>query len=79
MLAAESLLRDQKNAQGALDALASLQVPADNRFMAFQRAMLQADAYEALGQKEAAIAALEPLLKAFPNPRLQQRIDALKR
>jgi len=79
MLAAESLLRDQKNAQGALDALASLHVPADNRFMAFQRAMLQADAYEALGQKAAAIAALEPLLKTFPNPRLQQRVDALKR
>jgi hypothetical protein len=47
--------------------------------MAFRRATLQADADEALGRKDAAIAALEPILKAFPNPRLQQRIDALKK
>jgi len=79
MLAADSLLKDQKNPQGALDALAKVEVPANNRFMAFQRANLQADAYEALGQKDAAAAALEPLLKAFPNPRLQQRIDALRK
>ena len=79
MLAADSLLKDQKNPQAALDVLAAIQVPADNRFMAFQRANLQADAYEALGQKEAAAAALEPLLKDFPNPRLQQRIDSLRK
>ena len=79
MLAADSLLKDQKNPQAALDVLAAFQVPADNRFMAFQRANLQADAYEALGQKEAAAAALEPLLKDFPNPRLQQRIDSLRK
>ena len=79
MLAADSLLKDQKNPQAALDALAAIQVPANNQFMAFQRANLQADAYEALGQKEAAAAALEPLLKTFPNPRLQQRIDSLRK
>jgi tetratricopeptide (TPR) repeat protein len=79
MLAADSMLKDQKNPQAALDMLAAIQVPANNRFMAFQRANLQADAYEALGQKEAAAAALEPLLKGFPNPRLQQRIDSLRK
>lgn len=79
MLAAESLLVDQKNPQGAIDALAALQVPADNRFMAFRKATLQADAYEAAGQKDAAIAALEGILKTFPNPRIQQRIEALKK
>jgi uncharacterized membrane protein len=78
MLAAESLLRDHKNPHGALEALAAIQPPADNRFMAFQRATLQADAHEALGQKESAAAVLEQVLKTFPNPRLQSRVDALR-
>ena len=79
MLAGESMLVDRKNPQAAIDALAAITVPADNRFMKFRLATLQADAYEALGQKDKAAAALEPVLKQFPNPRLQQRVDALKR
>ena len=79
MLAGESMLVDQKNPQGAIEALAAVNVPADNRFMKFRLATLQADAYEAAGQKDKAAAALEPVLKQFPNPRLQQRVDALKR
>jgi len=79
MLAADSLLRDEQNAQGALDALAKVEIPSGNRFMAFQLANLQADAYEALGRNDEAAAALEPLLKAFPNPRLQQRIEGLRK
>jgi uncharacterized membrane protein len=79
MLEADSLLKDHKNPQAALDVLAAIQVPPNNRFIALQRANLQADAYEALGQREAAAAALEPLLKTFPNPRLQQRIDSLRK
>ena len=77
MLAADSLLRDRKDPQGALDALAKVTLPPGNRFMAFQHATLQADAYEALGRKDAAASALESVLKTFPNPRLQQRVDAL--
>lgn len=79
MLAADSLLKDRKDFQGALDVLAAVRLPEGNRFMPFQRAMLSADAYEALGRKDAAIAALEELTKAAPNPRIQQRIDALKK
>jgi uncharacterized membrane protein len=79
MLAADSLLRDRNNPQGALDALAKVTLPGGNRFIAFQHATLQADAYEALGDKDAAAAALESVLKAFPNPRLQQRVDALRK
>ncbi len=79
MLAAQSILVDQKNPQGAIDALAELTVPQDNRFMRAQRANLQADAFEAAGQKDAAIAVLEAEAKALPNPRIQQRIDALKK
>ena len=39
----------------------------------------EADAYEALGRKDAAAASLESVLKTFPNPRLQQRVDALRK
>ncbi|NOT25588.1 MAG: tetratricopeptide repeat protein [Acidobacteria bacterium] len=78
MLAAESLLKDQRNPQGAIDALAAITVPAGNRFLFLQRASLQADAYEAAGRQDAAVAALEAATETFPNPRIQQRIDALK-
>jgi hypothetical protein len=79
MLAAESQLVDRKNPQAAIDALTALQLPSDNRFMNFRKAGLLTDAYEAAGRKADAIAALESTLKEFPNPRLQQRLDALKR
>ena len=79
MLEADSILRDRKNPQGALDALEKIDLPPGNRFMAFQHATLQADAYEALGRKDAAAAALEAVVKTFPNQRLQQRIDTLRK
>jgi uncharacterized membrane protein len=79
LLAAESLLIDQRNAQGAIDALASIEVPADNRALRTRRASLQADAFEAAGQKDAAIAILQPMVEAFPtNARLKERLDALR-
>jgi uncharacterized membrane protein len=79
MLAAESMLRDRKDPHAALDALASITLPSGNRFMAFQRANLQADAFEAIGQRDAAAAALEAVLETFPNPRLRQRADTLRK
>ncbi|HEU5255237.1 MAG TPA: tetratricopeptide repeat protein, partial [Vicinamibacterales bacterium] len=78
MFEAESMLRDRKNPQGALDALAKIDLPSGNRFMAFQHATLQADAYEALGQRDAAAGALEQVLKTYPNARLQQRLVSLR-
>ena len=72
------MLRDRKNPQAALDQLARINPPSGNRFMASQLASLQADAHEALGQREAAADVLETLLKTFPNARLQQRVDALR-
>lgn len=78
MSAAESLLLDQKNAQGALDALAAVTPPEGNRILVGRKATLQADAYEAAGQKDQAIAVLEKAVAAFPSPRMQQRLDALK-
>jgi len=78
LLAAESLIVDQKNPQAAAEALTRIQIPSDNRILGFRRATLLADAYEATGQKAAAIAALESVLGTFPNARLQQRLDRLK-
>jgi hypothetical protein len=79
LLAAESLLIDQRNVQGAIDALAATDVSANNRVLRTRRAMLQADAFEAAGQKDAAIAVLQPVVEAFPtNARLRERLDALR-
>ncbi len=75
LLAAESLLLDQKNPQGAIDALAALEPPPQLRI---RKGMLQADAFEALGQKDAAIAVLQALVSQTPNARVQQRIDRLQ-
>jgi uncharacterized membrane protein len=79
LLAAESLIVDQKDPQKAADALAAITVPENNRILRTRKASLQADAFEALGRKDKAIAALQPIVDAAPNPRVQQRIDALKR
>jgi len=79
MLAAESMLLDRKNPQGAIDTLTGLQLPSDNRFMAWRKAGLLADAHEAAGRKADAAAALEAVLTVFPNPRLQARLEALKK
>ncbi len=78
MFAAESVLLDQKNPQGALDALAAVTPPEGNRILIGRKATLQADAYEAAGQKDQAIAVLEKTVAQFPSPRMQQRLDALK-
>ncbi len=79
MLEAESMLVDQKNPQGAIEVLAALELPADNRFMRLRHATLQADAFEATGQNDKAVQALQPVIDAFPNPRLQERVDRLKK
>jgi len=78
LLAAESLMLDQKDPQRAADALAAITVPDGNRILRTRKATLLADAFEKLGQKDKAIAALQPIVDAAPNPRIQQRIDALK-
>jgi predicted Zn-dependent protease len=79
LLAAESLILDEKAPQRAVDLLTALTVAGNNRILRTRKATLLADAFEALGQKDQAIAALQPIVDAAPNPRIQQRIDALKR
>ncbi len=75
----ESTLRDRKDAAAALTALDALKVPADNRRLVFSTGMLRADAQAATGQKDAARATVEELMKAMPdNPRLKAKLDSLK-
>lgn len=79
LLSAESQLLDSKAPQAAIDALNAIQVADDNRVLRSRRALLQADAFEALGQRDAAIAVLQPMVEAFPtNARLKARLDSLK-
>jgi len=79
LLAAESQLLDHRNPQAAIAALGAIAVADDNRILRTRRATLQADAFEAAGQKDAAIAVLQPILEAYPtNTRIKDRLEALK-
>jgi len=74
----ESRLVDRKDAKGALDALAAVQVPSGSVPMQLRVANLKADALVADGRRDEALDVLKGLQKQFPtNPRLQQRIDQL--
>jgi uncharacterized membrane protein len=79
LLAAESQLRDRHDPQAALSQLTGVTVPDGNRFLRLQMAFLKADALEAAGQRDAAVVELEALRTTFPTPRIQQRIDELKK
>ena len=76
LLAAESMRLDRKDPQASLDALAKVEPP-DAR-LRIRRAMLQADAFEAMGRIGDAIATLQPIVQSTPNARVQQRLDALQ-
>lgn len=78
LLAAESQLIDRKDPRAALDALRTITPPPENRALRVRHGLLTADALEAAGQRDGAIATLQQLLAVFPGPRIQQRIDRLK-
>jgi len=78
LMAAESMIVDRKDPRAALDLLDRTEIPQAETRLQTRRAMLQADAFEASGQTDKAIAALQPIVDRAPNPRVQQRIDALK-
>ena len=75
---AESLMIDRKNPPAALAALRTITPPADVSYVRIRHGMLTADALEAAGQRDGAIATLQQLVAAVPNARVQQRLDALK-
>jgi uncharacterized membrane protein len=75
---AESQLLDRKDPAAAIAALAAITVPADNPRMRVRQAILRASALDASGQREAARAALAPLIAEFPNDaRLKRKLGEL--
>jgi len=75
---AESQLLDRKDPAASIAALAAITVPADNARMRVRQAILRASALDAGGQREAARAALAPLIAEFPNDaRLKRKLGEL--
>ena len=75
---AESMILDRKDPAAALQALRAITPPVDSPLIRIRHGMLTADALEAAGQRDGAIATLQQLVAAVPNARVQQRLDALK-
>jgi uncharacterized membrane protein len=79
LAAAESMLTDRKDPQGALAILRDISAPHDNRFLRMRQGMLTANALIQAGQREGAIAVLQGLSTEYPeDPRIKQRIEAVK-
>lgn len=78
LVAAESILLDRKDPEGALDALSRLRPPSGDARLRIRKAMIAADAYEALGDVQRARDTLRPLVDEFPgNGRLARRMEEL--
>lgn len=79
LMAAESLIRDQKDPQAALSYIATLDVKPDDARLAPRVGLLRADAYDALGMPDSARAIVQDLVGRFPQSRaLQQRMDSMR-
>jgi uncharacterized membrane protein len=80
LMVAESLLRDRKDPTAALETLRSFEPDHDSRSLRIRHGLLTADALEAAGQRDGALAVLQTLVTEYPGvARLQQRLDASKR
>ncbi len=78
-LRVESLLNDSKDPAGALVAARGVSVDEKSVRFVTRRASLIADAFIALGMRDSARAALEPVVTAFPqNTRLKAKLDSLR-
>lgn len=77
LLSAESLLKDKKDPNGALAALAAIQAAPDDRGLSIRKGMLASEAWLAAGQKDSARAILTDLQQRFPQARFVT--DALKK
>ena len=79
LLGIESRFRDRNDAAGAVAALDSVAVPADNRRLRTRVGLLRADALEAAGHRDSARAVVESLAKAYPDsPRIKDRLAQFK-
>jgi uncharacterized membrane protein len=76
MMAAESVLLDRKDPDGALAVLGRVAVPPDDARLRTRHGLLTVDAHEAAGRPDAARATLQSLAAAFPqNTRIRQRLE----
>lgn len=69
LLLVESTLRDRKDPAQALQLLANLTLPADDKRAALRVGLLRSDAFVAAGQPESARAVLAALAQQFPDSR----------
>lgn len=74
---AESVLIDRKDTPAALMLLQAIQPPASNRAVRIRHAILTADALNASGQRDGAIALLQQVQTDTPSPRVQQKLDEI--
>ncbi len=63
----QSMVRDRKDAHGALAALDSITVAPNNTRLRFQKTLLQAEALDSAGMRDSARAVLTALEKAVPQ------------
>jgi uncharacterized membrane protein len=68
-LEVESLIRDRDDPRAALAALATMDVPADDRRLQVRRATLTIQAYRAAGVNDSAEATIDALRRRYPNDR----------
>lgn len=79
-LGIESRIKDREDARGALVALAAIDVPGDDVRLNLRKALLIAEAYQAVGAADSAQAMLDELRLRFPdNPRVKAALERMSR
>ncbi|MGH7731124.1 MAG: DUF2231 domain-containing protein [Candidatus Eiseniibacteriota bacterium] len=79
-LGIESQIEDHDDPRGALAALAALDVPADDVRLQIRRAMLSAQAFQALGAADSAQGVVRELQARLPdNPRVKAAVERMSR
>jgi uncharacterized membrane protein len=76
---AESVLIDRKDVAAALAQLQAIRPSTDDRSLRIRHAMLTADALIANGQRDGASAVLQQVQTDAPSPRVQQKLDEIRR
>ena len=74
------MIKDRDDPRGALVALGTIEVPADDWRLNLRQAALTTEAYHAVGAGDSARAALDDLKRRFPaNPRVQAAVERMSK